>query len=168
MGASRDLVYLSLGSNMGDRGANLLEAVDALGRLDRTAVLQQSAWYETAPYGYEDQPDFLNAAIEIETAFEPLELLKMVKAIESRLGREDGPRWGPRIIDIDIVLWGARQVSLENLTIPHAEFRRRAFVLVPLAEIAAQEIDPISGLTIEVLLDAVDDKDLVRRMEINS
>jgi 2-amino-4-hydroxy-6-hydroxymethyldihydropteridine diphosphokinase len=146
-----ELVFLSLGSNLGDRRAQLEGAIEQLNGLRATRVLRVSSRYETEPVGRTDQPAFVNLAAEIETAFEPLELLNAVKDIELRIGREPGPRWGPRVIDIDIVLWGARVLATERLTLPHPEFRRRGFVLVPLAEIAPEAVDPVTGLTVAEL-----------------
>jgi 2-amino-4-hydroxy-6-hydroxymethyldihydropteridine diphosphokinase len=113
--------------------------------------MQASHVYETSPVGVENQPAFLNQAVEIETDLEPLELLVTVKSIERELGRTETTRWGPRVIDIDIILWGGRTVKTPNLTIPHKQFRRRAFVLKPLQEIAPNAIDPESGMRVAQL-----------------
>lgn len=144
-------VYLSLGSNEGCRRANLTAAIQALDAQDKVRVTARSRWYETEPVGKTDQPLFLNMAVEIETDLEPLELLHAIKAIEREGGRRPSDRWGPRPIDIDIVLWGDHVMDCEELTLPHKEFRRRAFVLVPLAEIAPETVDPVSGLTVAEL-----------------
>lgn len=145
-------VHIALGSNLGDRLANLRAAVRAIGESARTVVLAVSHAYETPPWGVADQPAFLNAAVAIETVMKPLELLYVLKEIERRLGRAPGgPKWGPRVIDIDIVLWGDLQISGGPLTVPHPAFRRRAFVLAPLAEIAADAVDPVTGLTVAEL-----------------
>lgn len=140
-------VHLSLGSNVGDRLGYLRRAIALLQALDGVHVMQTSHLYETEPVGYVDQPAFVNMAVEIETTFEPLELLEAVKGVECRLGRTLTARWGPREIDIDIILWGPRTVETELLTLPHKEFRNRAFVLAPLAEIAPDAVDPVSGFT---------------------
>jgi 2-amino-4-hydroxy-6-hydroxymethyldihydropteridine diphosphokinase len=144
--------YLGLGSNVGDRLANLLAAVDAL-RERGVEVLARSSVYETAPQGeILDQPDFLNAAIEIETALGPEELLAVCKEVERALGRQSGlPRHSPRPIDVDLLLLGDLEHRSERLILPHAEVTSRRFVLEPLLE-----LDP--GLTLpagERLADAL-------------
>lgn len=144
-------VLLSLGSNMGNRTVNLEVAVQALDRLEGVTVGAVSNTYETEAWGDPGQPGFLNLAVEIETAIEPLELLNAVKKIERDGGRRPAPHWGPRVLDIDIILWGAAVMSTPELTVPHSEFRNRAFVLRPLAEIAGHAVDPVSGLTVSEL-----------------
>jgi len=147
-------VHLSLGSNLGDRRANLRAALQALGRLEGVELLTVSHCYETEPMGMADQPAFLNMAAEIETERVPLELLNAVKEIEDRLGRTPAPRWGPRVVDIDLILWGDQVMNSDALTLPHGEFRKRAFVLRPLAEIAPDAVDPVTGKTVAQLAEA--------------
>lgn len=148
-------VLLSLGSNLGDRDAYLSEAVNALAELPGVALVAASTRHDTAPVGVVDQPAFLNMAAEIETDLAPLELLNAVKAIESRLGRQPTYRWGPRVIDIDLILWGEMCFESETLTLPHPAFRDRAFVLKPLAEIAPEAVDPVTGKTVAELASLV-------------
>ena len=144
-------VHLCLGSNLGDRLDNLGRAVSALAETPGVRVTAVSAVYETEPVGERDQPVFLNAVVEVETALQPLELLAATQDIERRLGRVLTRRWGPRAIDIDIVLWDDIEVATPSLTLPHPEFRRRAFVLTPLAEVAPDAVDPVTGLTVAQL-----------------
>jgi 2-amino-4-hydroxy-6-hydroxymethyldihydropteridine diphosphokinase len=154
-------VYLSLGSNLGDRTANLRRA---LAELEPNArLLQLSSLYETEPVGVTDQPTFLNLAAEAETDLEPLELLRWIKEVESRVGRRQTYRWGPRVIDIDILLYEGRIVESRELTVPHRELPNRAFVLVPLAEIAPDLIHPALHETVSALRDRVPGRETVAR-----
>ncbi len=133
-------VFLSLGSNLGDRKLNLVKGLRSL--TDFAAVQKVSSLYETAPWGRADQPDFLNLAAMISTTLEPPQLLTRVKSIESAVGRRPGPRWGARILDIDILLYGNTMVSLPDLTIPHPLLHQRAFVLIPLLELWPEAVLP--------------------------
>jgi 2-amino-4-hydroxy-6-hydroxymethyldihydropteridine diphosphokinase len=156
-------VLLSLGSNLGDRAAHLRNALMALERVTGVHTLGVSDVYETEPVGKTDQPAFLNLAAEIETDLDPLELLNTAKGIEAALGREQSERWGPRPIDIDLILWGLRTLDTERLTLPHSEFRKRAFVLEPLKEIAPEAVDPITGMTVAQLARRIEAQGEVRR-----
>lgn len=144
-------VYLSLGSNMGNRLHALRRAIHELDKIPEIHVYYQSSVYETEPWGLTGQKKFLNIVVEIETALTPLELLDAVKDLEKRLGRLPSTRWGPRCIDIDLILWDATVICTPRLTLPHKHFRERAFVLQPLAEIAPDVIDPETGCTISEL-----------------
>jgi dihydropteroate synthase/2-amino-4-hydroxy-6-hydroxymethyldihydropteridine diphosphokinase len=147
-------VYLALGSNLGDRYGRLIEAFD---RLQPTVALDTiSSIYETEPWGYADQPCFLNAACGGETDLAPEELLGHVKAIELELGREPTFRYGPRAIDIDILLYGDRVFDQAGLQVPHARLHERDFVLAPLNEIAPEVIHPRLEKTIGMLSEAID------------
>ena len=142
---SVEFVYLSLGSNLGDSESNLGRAIALLEENSRIRVTALSSIYETDPVGVEDQPPFLNMAAEIETDLSPLELLNAVKDIEARMGRRPTRRWGPRLIDLDLVLWPGRKMATSELTLPHEEFRNRAFVLRPLLELEPRMRDPRDG-----------------------
>lgn len=144
-------VLLSLGSNVGDREGFISTAISAMDKLNKLDVLTVSHCYETEPVGGVNQPNFINLAVEIETALEPLELLKAIKEIEEKLGRKKSVRWGPREIDIDIVLWDDIVINTDELTIPHPEYQNRAFVMEPLVEIAPMAIDPLTQMTIAEL-----------------
>jgi 2-amino-4-hydroxy-6-hydroxymethyldihydropteridine diphosphokinase len=141
-------VFLGLGSNLGDRAKNIRRAVELIGSIGGTRVVSVSSLYETEPVGYADQPDFINAATEIETALTPRGLLCEIKGIERSMGRKETFRFGPRLIDIDILLFGDLIVDEPDLVIPHPRMLERRFVLVPLVEIAPQAIHPVSGETV--------------------
>jgi len=147
-------VYLGLGSNLGDRQANLELAVKLLGQ--RFDVEELSSVYETEPVGYEDQPMFLNAVCRVQADIGPLQLLSLVKGIEARMGRVPNFTDGPRPIDIDIIFYGDLVMVDPELTIPHPRMAQRAFVLVPLAEIAPGLVHPFSGESVEDMAAKVD------------
>ena len=148
--------YLGFGANLGDRKKNLAQAVNALNSRPDLAVLRTSGIYETEPWGLTDQPKFLNMVAEIATSISPSELLERVKKLEKDMGREDGTRLGPRLIDIDILLLEDQVVDEPELIIPHASLHLRAFVLVPLAELAPDSVHPVLGVTIADLAGQVD------------
>jgi len=146
-------VYLGLGSNLGDRRRNLEAALDALRAHPQIAVSAVSSFLETDPVGGPaGQGKFLNAAAGIETDLAPEALLEELKRIERALGRTPGPRWGPREIDLDILLYGDTILETGTLVIPHPRMRERRFVLEPLAEIAPDVRDPVTGGTVRKLL----------------
>ena len=128
--------FLSLGSNLGDRAATLDAALRELEASGEVRVVRRSSLYATAPVGKTDQPEFYNLAVEVETALAPEALLDRCQAVERHLGRVRGERWGPRTLDMDILLYDRQVVSTERLIIPHAELLRRRFVLEPLLQIA--------------------------------
>ena len=146
-------VLLSLGTNLGKRRQNLRRAVRALDR--EIAVTAVSPVYETEPWGEPDQPDFLNICLAATTAQPPRQLLQSIKQIEQNLGREETYRWGPRLIDIDIIFYDEVVVAEAGLNIPHARLADRAFVLAPLADIAPDWVHPITGKTVVEMLNAV-------------
>ncbi len=144
------LVYLSMGSNLGDREGNLAKAAYCLSRDIR--VTRLSPIYETAPWGYQSQSDFLNQVLEGETTFSPEDLLEYLKRIEKQMGRTPGIRYGPRIIDLDILFYDEITLDSPGLTIPHAALPDRAFVLVPMADLAPDLVHPTLGKTIRQIL----------------
>jgi 2-amino-4-hydroxy-6-hydroxymethyldihydropteridine diphosphokinase len=143
-------VYLSLGSNLGDRATNLRQAIAELAR--QGSIAATSSLYETEPVELTDQPWFLNCAVALDTETNPDDLLQHLLIIEKRMGRERTQPKGPRILDIDILLFGNVIVKLPGLTIPHPALHQRRFVLEPLAEIAPDVRHPILQLTIQELL----------------
>lgn len=139
-----ETVYLSLGSNEGDRGANITAAIAELGKLDGVEVASVSGIYRTAPVGMKDDtPPFLNCVAELRTALDPLELLDRLEEIELSLGRGGKALLADRPIDIDILLYGSRVVASPRLSVPHPRMAQRRFVLEPLAEIAPHVLHPV-------------------------
>jgi 2-amino-4-hydroxy-6-hydroxymethyldihydropteridine diphosphokinase len=151
----KKIVYLSLGSNLGDRQAQLEAAIGLLSRIG--TITAASAYYETEPTEVPHQPWFLNSAVALETELMPRQLLSATQAIEHQMGRrrEKGPAKGPRVVDIDILLFGNSQVDTKALTIPHPALHRRRFVLEPLAEIAPDVRHPVFKQTMRELRDAL-------------
>lgn len=143
------LVNIGLGSNIGDAPANVTAAIEHIAQLG--CVIAQSTLYITAPWGVTEQAEFCNAAVQIETELSAQELLVKLKAIEISMGRQETTRWGPRLIDLDILTYGDLLLSEPGLTVPHKHMLERAFVLIPLAEIdssfaAARDALPASAL----------------------
>lgn len=135
------LVYIGLGSNLADPYGQVQAGIQALGGLAGTSLRARSWLYATAPVGPIEQPDYVNAVVALETLRAPLDLLSGLQRIESRHGRaRDGSRWGPRILDLDLLVWEGCQLALPGLTLPHPEIRHRAFVLVPMADIAPLDL----------------------------
>ncbi|MEN2994660.1 MAG: 2-amino-4-hydroxy-6-hydroxymethyldihydropteridine diphosphokinase [Thermodesulfovibrio sp.] len=145
-------VYLLLGSNLGDREKNIEEAINEL-MLCGVIILKKSSLYNTAPWGYIDQPEFLNQAVEGLTSLEPLALLREIKKIEKRMGRVETLRYGPRVIDIDIIFYDNIIFESKDLVIPHPLMHKREFVLKPLCEIAPDFIHPKLNLPVKKLLE---------------
>lgn len=144
-------VYLSLGTNMGDKKKNLLAAIEKIGKLENTKVTSQSTILETEPFGYTEQDMFLNACIEIKTLFTPQELLEKLLNIELEMGRVRTIKWGPRIIDIDILFFDDEIIQDKNLAVPHPWISERMFVLEPLCEIAPNLIHPLERKPVATL-----------------
>lgn len=152
---------IALGSNLGDRERNLATALDRIGRLARITIV--SSVYETDAMYLEDQARFLNCVIAAETSLSPRELLGHLKEIEREVGRRPGPRFGPRAIDLDILLYDGEVVSEPDLVIPHPRMAERPFVLVPLDEIRSGLLHPVSRMTVhQMLVSLSSDKRVVR------
>jgi len=150
-------VYIGLGSNVGDRLSNINKAIELLDSNADITVEKIASFYETKPVGYLNQPDFINTAVKITTGLTPRRLLEVTKSIEERLRREHTVKWGPRTIDLDILLFDDITMDEPHLRLPHPEIKNRAFVLVPLAEIAGS-IKHKSGNTIREMLAKLSDK----------
>jgi 2-amino-4-hydroxy-6-hydroxymethyldihydropteridine diphosphokinase len=150
-----NIAYLLLGSNLGDKGVNL---TTALKLIEKSAgkIVSKSLVYETAPWGIEDQEDFLNQAICLETQLSARELLKNILLIEERLGRIRTKKWEARLIDIDILFFNSDVIRTKNLTIPHPFLHQRKFVLVPLCQIEEAYIHPVLKKTVKELLSDCD------------
>jgi 2-amino-4-hydroxy-6-hydroxymethyldihydropteridine diphosphokinase len=153
-------VYIALGTNLGERLSNLREAIKAL--LPEITVLAESHVYKTPPWGYEEQPAFLNMVAKAETELGPEFLLKYLKQLEVGLGREQNFRWGPRLIDLDILFYNNRVINTPPLVIPHPRLHERAFVLVPLADVAPELVHPILRKSVSQLLAEVDTQGILR------
>jgi 2-amino-4-hydroxy-6-hydroxymethyldihydropteridine diphosphokinase len=158
----RKLVYLSLGSNLGDRAANLNDAIARLKKIGD--ILAASSYYETEPVEFTAQPWFLNCVVALETEKMPKQVLTAVLDIEQQMGRRRNQQKGPRIIDIDILLFGSSVVDTKNLTIPHPALHERRFVLEPLAEIAPDLRHPVLKRSMRELRDALPSGQSVRRL----
>lgn len=143
------VVYLALGSNLGDRLANLKEAIASLP--PQMDVKARSSVYETDPWGYEDQNKFLNQVVRVETYLKPEPLLKHLKRLEMALGRKSSFQYGPRLIDIDILFYGDLVLYSPSLTIPHPLMHERGFVLLPMMDIAPDFVHPVRKKTIREL-----------------
>lgn len=145
-----DQVFIALGTNIGDREANLCEARKALA--PKVIIIKESPIYITPPWGYEDQPEFLNQVLEVRTKMRPGRLLAYLKRIEKKMGRMKTFRNGPRLIDLDILFYGQRVIERSKLCIPHPRLHERSFVLVPLKDIAPEFNHPVLNMTVETML----------------
>lgn len=157
-------VYFSIGTNLGDRFANLQRALSLL--QDEMPVTAVSPVYATEPWGDKDQPQFLNICAAAVTNLGPSDVLAKIKRIEANMGRVPSRHWGPRLIDIDLVLYGDDLVELPELTVPHPQMGGRAFVLAPLANIIPDFVHPETGQTIQQMLDQIDQSNVERLGEL--
>lgn len=149
--AHSSIAYLGLGSNLGNREENLQKAVQILSDHPEITILKVSSFYETAPVGFTDQPDFINAVVKIETTLSPEKLLEFCLDAEKKLGRMRTIRWGPRVLDIDILMYDGVTITGDDLQVPHPRMLEREFVIRPLAEIEPDIILPNGKTASEML-----------------
>jgi 2-amino-4-hydroxy-6-hydroxymethyldihydropteridine diphosphokinase len=160
-------VFLGLGSNQGEKIKNCEQAIEEILKLEEGFLLSRSSWYYSEPWGRDDQDWFINGVIQIRTELCPDELLMKFKEIEKRLGRKNREKWGPRVIDIDILFYDDLFLESPEMDIPHPRILERNFVLIPLAEIAPQFVHPVLKKTIKELLDtSPDQKKVVKVSEV--
>ncbi|MGE5708034.1 MAG: 2-amino-4-hydroxy-6-hydroxymethyldihydropteridine diphosphokinase [Bacteroidota bacterium] len=159
------LAFIGMGSNLGDRQGYILQALEYMDALPHTRVVEVSSFYEAEPLEYPDQGWFVNAVAKIETQLEPLDLLNELQIVEKRLQRQRTIRWGPRTIDLDILLYDEELVAEPRLQIPHIRMHDRTFVLVPLAEIAPEVMHPILNVSAQELLDGLARRTKVERID---
>ena len=160
----RSIVYIGMGSNLGDKVLHCEEAISEILKVDRHWLLAKSSLYKTQPIGYTAQDWFVNGVIKMETDLEPFDLLQTLKAIESRLGRVKTFPWGPRTIDLDILFYDDLEIRGETLNIPHPRLQERQFVLVPLAEIDPDFFHPVLKKTIRELLEGLQEDQGVEKI----
>jgi 2-amino-4-hydroxy-6-hydroxymethyldihydropteridine diphosphokinase len=159
------IAYIGIGSNLGDKVYQCETAISDILRADQNKLLAKSSLFKTKPIGYTSQDWFINGVIKIETDLEPLELLQVLKDIESRLGRKEGFRWGPRAIDLDILLFDEEEIEMEGLQIPHPRLQERQFVLIPLGEIDRSLIHPVLKKSIGELLENLKEDQGVEKIQ---
>jgi 2-amino-4-hydroxy-6-hydroxymethyldihydropteridine diphosphokinase len=157
------VAFIGIGSNLRDPAVQCEDAILRLGAVPEIRLLRRSSLYRTEPVGFRDQAWFVNAVVEIRTGLRPRKLLDRLKGIEREMGRTEGPLWGPRVIDLDLLLYGQEIVAEEGLVVPHPELHRRRFVLEPLCELASYVIHPAFGVSARGLRDRLTDPGLVER-----
>ena len=155
--------YVGLGSNLGEREAMIRLALDDLARLPQTTLVRASSLYDTEPVGEGEQPNFLNAVVQLDTELTARQLLWNLMLIEKRLGRVRTQKWGPRTMDLDLLLFGEQVIEEPDLRVPHPELARRSFVLVPLVELDPMLIHPVTGETLVSHLSRLGARPLVKR-----
>jgi 2-amino-4-hydroxy-6-hydroxymethyldihydropteridine diphosphokinase len=154
------LVYLSIGSNLEDRYSNCLKGIHLLGDEDTICILERSSFYMTKPVDYFDQDWFINGVVKIKTTLDPLPLLQVLQEIEKKIGRKsDGIRFGPRILDMDIIFYDDSVLNQAELIIPHPRMHKRCFVLKPLCDIDPDIVHPVLNKTAQSLLSNIDGRD---------
>ncbi len=162
----KNIVYIGIGSNQGDRIANCKEAISRLGKLKEAKVLATSSFYETEPVGELEQNWFINAAVKLETALSLRELFDSLQRIERQMGRQRSVEKGSRIIDLDLLFYNQEVISQQELIVPHPRIHSRRFVLTTLNEIAAKEVHPQLNLSVSQLLARLKDEKIVRKISL--
>ncbi len=162
----RHIVYIGIGSNLGDKIGQCERAIAEILKVDQHKLLAKSSLFKTKPIGDTSQDWFVNGVIKIETDLGPLELLQVLQEAESRLGRKKTSRWGPRTIDLDILFYDEEEVQMENLQIPHPLLHERQFVLIPLAEIDPTFIHPLLKKSIGELLEDLKENQGVKKLKL--
>lgn len=163
----RHVAYIGMGSNVGNKLLQCQKAISEILKIDRHRLLAQSSFYKTQPLGYTAQDWFVNGVVKIETDLEAHELLRSLQALESRLGRRETFRWGPRAIDLDLLFYDEEQIQSEVLQIPHPLLHERQFVLIPLAEIDPHLVHPILKKTIQELLNHLQEDQGVEKLPMS-
>lgn len=157
--------FIGIGSNLGDKLQNIFEGIKRIQMLPDTFLKRRSGIYMTEPVGYKDQDWFLNCVIEVETRLDPLMLLYSLKSIEMDFFRDKQIRFGPRELDLDIILYGNMVIRSDDLEVPHPRYRQRAFVLIPLCDIAPDFCDPETGVMIKELRENLKDHEVVVKID---
>ena len=159
------IAYIGIGSNLGDKADQCEQAISKILRFDRHKLLAKSSFFKTQPIGYTSQDWFVNGVIKIKTDLEPLNLLRLLKTIESLLGRTETFQWGPRTIDLDILIFEDREIRTEDLQIPHPLLHERQFVLIPLVEIDRDLVHPVLKKTVGEILENFKDDQGVEKLK---
>jgi 2-amino-4-hydroxy-6-hydroxymethyldihydropteridine diphosphokinase len=164
----RHIAYIGIGSNLGNKVYQCQKAISEILKADHHKLLAKSSFFKTKPIGYTSQDWFVNGVIKIETDLEPLELLRLLKDTESRLGRKETFRWGPRAIDLDILLFDEQEIQMKGLQIPHPLLQERQFVLIFLAEIDRSLIHPVLKKSIGELLENLTEDQGVEKLQLSA
>lgn len=159
--------FICIGSNIGDRAVNISSAVNLLKEYKNISLVKISALYETKPFGVKKQPDFYNCALEIDTDYTPEDLLMILKSVEKKIGRKETFEWGPREIDLDLVLFGKMRINNAKLKIPHPGIYERDFFLVPLLEIDENLIEPNGNKKLKDYLKLIETNHIIRKIEFD-
>ena len=161
------IAFIGIGSNMGDKARRCEEAISEILKVDNHTLLAKSSFYKTQPVGYTAQDWFVNGVIKIETDLEALDLLRALKTIEGRMGRLETFRWGPRAIDLDLLLFDGTCLETPEVTIPHPRLQERQFVLVPLAEIDPDLLHPVFKKSVRRLLEDMKEDQGVEKLRVD-